>query len=129
MICFMKKLFFVAFAAVALMMASCGGKTSENVTGDIQKDAAKMVELMNKSGEVTNEDSKIMEEIAAYYEAEGKSEEFTKEFQDQLTKSMTEDLNKAIDEGMKKVDEAVEEGAEKIEEAAKEVSAAADKLK
>ena len=125
----MKKLFFVAFAAVALMMASCGGKTSENVTGDMKKDAAKMVELMNKSGEATNEDSKIMEEIAAYYEAEGKSEEFQKEFQDQFTASLTGEIDKAIDEGMKKVDEAVEEGAEKIEEAAKEVSAAAEKLK
>ena len=81
----MKKLFFVAFAAVAMMLASCGGKTSENVTGDMKKDAAKMVEIMNKSGEVNNEDSKIMEEIAAYYEAEGKSEEFQKEFQDQFT--------------------------------------------
>ena len=124
----MKKLFFVAFAAVALMMTSCGGKTSENVTGDMKKDAAKMVELMTKSGEVNNEDSKIMEEIAAYYEAEGKTEEFQKEFQDQFTASLTGEINKAIDEGMQKVDEAVEEGKEQIEEAAKEVSAAAAEL-
>lgn len=125
----MKKLFFVAFAAVALMMASCGGTKTENVTGDMKKDVAKMVELMTKSGEVNNEDSKIMEEIAAYYEAEGKTEEFQKEFETQFAASLTGEIDKAIDEGMQKVDEAVEEGKEQIEEAAKEISAAAAELK
>jgi hypothetical protein len=124
----MKKLFFAAMAAVAMMMVSCGGTKSENVTGDLQKDVKKCVEIMNKSGEVNNEDSKIMEEIAAYYEAEGKSKEFQDEFTKQLTASVTEDLDKAFEEGMKKVDEAVEEGKEQIEDAAKEVSAAAKEL-
>ena len=35
---------------------------------------------MNKSGEVNNEDRKIMEEIATYYEAQGIIKEFEEEY-------------------------------------------------
>ena len=117
----MKKLFFAAMAVVAMMMVSCGGTKTENVTGDMKKDAAKCVEIMNKSGEVTNEDSKIMEEIAAYYEGEGKAKEFEKEFQDQFTKALTGDLDKAFEEGMKELDEAGDKALDEISKAAEEL--------
>lgn len=99
-----------------MIIVSCGGKTSENVTGDIKKDAAKMVEIMNKSGEVNNEDSKIMKEITAYYKTEGKIEEFQKEFTNQFTASVTKNIGNDFNESSYKINELAKVDSIKIKE-------------
>ena len=92
----------IAFVVCAL--CASGITKNDNVTGDLQKDVKKCVEIMNKRGKLSNEDSRIMEEIAAYYEAEGKAEEFEGEFMNQLLESVDalldiDALRKAAEQG------------------------------
>ena len=72
----------LSIAFIVCALCASGITKNDNVTGDLQKDVKKCIEIMNKSGEVNNEDRKIMEEIATYYEAQGIIKEFEEEYKD-----------------------------------------------
>ena len=114
----MKKFALMMVAAFALMMVSCkGGAKSENVTGDLEKDVAKIVEIMNKEGGVNNEDSKIIEEIAGYYQSNGKEEEYKAEYAKQVAAELEKAFNEGVEEGM---EEGLNELGVEAEEATEE---------
>ena len=88
----------LSIAFIVCALCASGITKNDNVTGDLQKDVKKCVEIMNKSGEVNNEDRKIMEEIATYYEAQGIIKEFEEEYNRQFLASI-ELLRNAAEQG------------------------------